>query len=160
MHIVNMKAVHPNLTAALDDPTGLAVLGFFIDVGSNKSFNTSKHLNSILSFTLNLQRLSSFLAGCLRRQRALWTHITEALLCRLQRLEGATCSLNGSVRTYLIKWNKRKVFIGAKSSLSHRDIMTVRSVTWHDNRMFIKSVLFHMSIWEKPIENVWKGEDL
>uniref|UniRef100_A0A3Q4B032 Alpha-carbonic anhydrase domain-containing protein n=1 Tax=Mola mola TaxID=94237 RepID=A0A3Q4B032_MOLML len=32
MQIVNMKSVHPNLTAALDDPTGLAVLGFFIDV--------------------------------------------------------------------------------------------------------------------------------
>ncbi|KAI4789843.1 hypothetical protein KUCAC02_034994 [Chaenocephalus aceratus] len=29
---VNMKSIHPNLTAALDDPTGLAVLGFFIDV--------------------------------------------------------------------------------------------------------------------------------
>lgn len=32
MHIVNVKAVYPNLTAALDDPTGLAVLSFFIDV--------------------------------------------------------------------------------------------------------------------------------
>lgn len=32
MHIVNMKSIYPNLTAALDDPTGLAVLGFFIDV--------------------------------------------------------------------------------------------------------------------------------
>ncbi|XP_063745097.1 carbonic anhydrase 15 isoform X3 [Eleginops maclovinus] len=32
MHIVNMKSIHPNLTVALDDPTGLAVLGFFIDV--------------------------------------------------------------------------------------------------------------------------------
>ncbi|KAK2819127.1 hypothetical protein Q5P01_024688 [Channa striata] len=32
MHIVNMKSIHPNLTAALHDPTGLAVLGFFIDV--------------------------------------------------------------------------------------------------------------------------------
>ncbi|XP_034751835.1 carbonic anhydrase 15 isoform X2 [Etheostoma cragini] len=32
MHIVNMKSIHPNLTEALDDPTGLAVLGFFIDV--------------------------------------------------------------------------------------------------------------------------------
>lgn len=37
MHIVNMKAVHPNLTAALADPTGLAVLGIFIDV-SRDSF--------------------------------------------------------------------------------------------------------------------------
>uniref|UniRef100_A0A669CHX7 Carbonic anhydrase 15 n=1 Tax=Oreochromis niloticus TaxID=8128 RepID=A0A669CHX7_ORENI len=32
MHIVNIKSIHPNLSAALDDPTGLAVLGFFIDV--------------------------------------------------------------------------------------------------------------------------------
>uniref|UniRef100_UPI0037E739BF carbonic anhydrase 15 n=1 Tax=Semicossyphus pulcher TaxID=241346 RepID=UPI0037E739BF len=32
MHIVNMKSIHPNMTAALNDPTGLAVLGFFIDV--------------------------------------------------------------------------------------------------------------------------------
>ncbi|XP_034565912.1 carbonic anhydrase 15 [Notolabrus celidotus] len=32
MHIVNMKSIHPNLTAALNDPTGLSVLGFFIDV--------------------------------------------------------------------------------------------------------------------------------
>ncbi|XP_071376715.1 carbonic anhydrase 15 [Centroberyx affinis] len=32
MHIVNMKSIHPNLSAALNDPTGLAVLGFFIDV--------------------------------------------------------------------------------------------------------------------------------
>ncbi|XP_041825118.1 carbonic anhydrase 15 [Melanotaenia boesemani] len=32
MHIVNMKSVHPNMSAALDDPTGIAVLGFFIDV--------------------------------------------------------------------------------------------------------------------------------
>ncbi|MED6259920.1 hypothetical protein ATANTOWER_015457 [Ataeniobius toweri] len=32
MHLVNMKSIHPNVSAALDDPTGLAVLGFFIDV--------------------------------------------------------------------------------------------------------------------------------
>ncbi|XP_007567922.1 PREDICTED: carbonic anhydrase 15-like [Poecilia mexicana] len=32
MHIVNMKSIHPNESAALDDPTGFAVLGFFIDV--------------------------------------------------------------------------------------------------------------------------------
>uniref|UniRef100_H3C3F1 Carbonic anhydrase n=1 Tax=Tetraodon nigroviridis TaxID=99883 RepID=H3C3F1_TETNG len=32
MHVVNVKAVHPNFTAALGDPTGLAVLGVFIDV--------------------------------------------------------------------------------------------------------------------------------
>ncbi|XP_030290864.1 carbonic anhydrase 15 isoform X1 [Sparus aurata] len=32
VHIVSMKSIHPNVTAALEDPTGLAVLGFFIDV--------------------------------------------------------------------------------------------------------------------------------
>ncbi|XP_030623966.1 carbonic anhydrase 15 [Chanos chanos] len=39
MHIVNMKSIHPNLTAALDDPTGLAVLGFFIDVAYADNVN-------------------------------------------------------------------------------------------------------------------------
>lgn len=34
MHIVNMKSIHPNMSAALDDPTGLAVLGFFMDVSN------------------------------------------------------------------------------------------------------------------------------
>lgn len=61
MHIVNMKAVHPNLTAALDDPTGLAVLGFFIDVGSNKFFHTSEHLNSVVSCMFNAASLSLLL---------------------------------------------------------------------------------------------------
>ncbi|KAF7667557.1 hypothetical protein LDENG_00057770 [Lucifuga dentata] len=32
MHIVNVKSIYPNISAALDDPTGLALLGFFIDV--------------------------------------------------------------------------------------------------------------------------------
>ncbi|KAK2870861.1 hypothetical protein Q8A67_023388 [Cirrhinus molitorella] len=32
MHIVNIKSTHPNLTSALEDPTGLAVLGVFVDV--------------------------------------------------------------------------------------------------------------------------------
>ncbi|XP_051541306.1 carbonic anhydrase 4-like [Myxocyprinus asiaticus] len=32
MHIVNIKSTHPNLTSALEDETGLAVLGVFIDV--------------------------------------------------------------------------------------------------------------------------------
>ncbi|XP_015240598.1 PREDICTED: carbonic anhydrase 15-like [Cyprinodon variegatus] len=32
MHIVNMKSIHPNVSAAEEDPTGFAVLGFFIDV--------------------------------------------------------------------------------------------------------------------------------
>nr|ANJ45159.1 TMP [Boleophthalmus pectinirostris] len=41
MHIVSMKSIHPNVSAALDDPTGLAVLGFFIDVvyADNVHFN-------------------------------------------------------------------------------------------------------------------------
>uniref|UniRef100_A0A3Q3M150 Carbonic anhydrase n=2 Tax=Mastacembelus armatus TaxID=205130 RepID=A0A3Q3M150_9TELE len=50
MHIVNMKSIHPNLTAALDDPTGLAVLGFFIDVvyGENVHFgHISQKLSSV-----------------------------------------------------------------------------------------------------------------
>nr|XP_020441387.1 carbonic anhydrase 15-like isoform X2 [Monopterus albus] len=50
MHIVNMKSIHPNLTAALDDPTGLAVLGFFIDVvyGDNVHFgHISQKLSSV-----------------------------------------------------------------------------------------------------------------
>ncbi|XP_072514844.1 carbonic anhydrase 15 [Salminus brasiliensis] len=32
MHIVSVKSSHPNLTAALDDPTGLAALAVFIDL--------------------------------------------------------------------------------------------------------------------------------
>ncbi|XP_066507635.1 carbonic anhydrase 15 isoform X2 [Hoplias malabaricus] len=32
MHIVSVKSSHPNLTAALDDPTGLAVLAVFIEL--------------------------------------------------------------------------------------------------------------------------------
>uniref|UniRef100_A0A8C5HK74 Carbonic anhydrase n=1 Tax=Gouania willdenowi TaxID=441366 RepID=A0A8C5HK74_GOUWI len=32
MHVVSMKSIHPNVSVALDDPTGLSVLGFFIDV--------------------------------------------------------------------------------------------------------------------------------
>lgn len=36
MHVVNMKALHPNLSAALGDPTGLAVLGVFIDVSEHQ----------------------------------------------------------------------------------------------------------------------------
>uniref|UniRef100_A0AAV2IWN3 Carbonic anhydrase n=1 Tax=Knipowitschia caucasica TaxID=637954 RepID=A0AAV2IWN3_KNICA len=32
MHVVNVKSVHPNVSAALEDPTGLAVLAVFIDV--------------------------------------------------------------------------------------------------------------------------------
>lgn len=34
MHIVNIKSTHPNLTSSLEDPTGLAVLGIFVDVRS------------------------------------------------------------------------------------------------------------------------------
>ncbi|KAG9263415.1 carbonic anhydrase 12-like [Astyanax mexicanus] len=32
MHIISVKSTYPNLTAALDDPTGLAVLAVFIDL--------------------------------------------------------------------------------------------------------------------------------
>ncbi|XP_061589367.1 carbonic anhydrase 15 isoform X3 [Cololabis saira] len=48
MHIVNMKSIHPNISAALDDPTGLAVLGFFIDVvyADNVHFG---HISRMLS---------------------------------------------------------------------------------------------------------------
>lgn len=81
MHIVNMKAIHPNLTAALDDPTGLAVLGFFIDVSLKNFFIYSSIFFSVKSLLV----LSP--AGSLCRQCALWTHITEVILCRLQRLE-------------------------------------------------------------------------
>ncbi|XP_031711853.1 carbonic anhydrase 15 isoform X2 [Anarrhichthys ocellatus] len=38
MHVVNMKSNHPNVTAALHDPTGLAVLGFFIDKLSSVAY--------------------------------------------------------------------------------------------------------------------------
>ncbi|XP_056592880.1 carbonic anhydrase 15 [Triplophysa dalaica] len=49
MHIVNIKSTHPNLTSALEDPTGLAVLGVFIDVSSlhNENFHP---ISSALSF--------------------------------------------------------------------------------------------------------------
>nr|XP_057920791.1 carbonic anhydrase 15 [Doryrhamphus excisus] len=50
MHIVNVKAIHPNMSAALEDPTGLAVLAFFIDVvfGENTHFGLiSQKLSSI-----------------------------------------------------------------------------------------------------------------
>ncbi|XP_028274128.1 carbonic anhydrase 15 [Parambassis ranga] len=50
MHIVNMKSIHPNMSAALEDPTGLAVLGFFIDVvyAENVHFgHISQRLSSV-----------------------------------------------------------------------------------------------------------------
>ncbi|CAL8277539.1 unnamed protein product [Merluccius merluccius] len=50
MHIVNMKSTHPNVSAALDDPTGLAVLGVFIDVAyaDNEQFgHIAKKLSSV-----------------------------------------------------------------------------------------------------------------
>lgn len=77
MHIVNMKAVHPNFSAALGDPTGLAVLGTFIDVREHQ-FNV-KHF--LICFKNVLIRIHP--AGCLRRQCPLWTHIPEAVLRRL-----------------------------------------------------------------------------
>ncbi|KAM8871766.1 carbonic anhydrase 15 [Synchiropus picturatus] len=52
MHIVNMKSIHPNMSAALDDPTGLAVLGFFIDVvyGENVHFGHISHKLSSVAY--------------------------------------------------------------------------------------------------------------
>ncbi|KAJ0013142.1 hypothetical protein NQD34_017476 [Periophthalmus magnuspinnatus] len=50
MHVVNMKSTHPNVSAALDDPTGLAVLGIFIDVvyADNVHFSSiSQKLSSV-----------------------------------------------------------------------------------------------------------------
>ncbi|XP_028829615.1 carbonic anhydrase 15 isoform X3 [Denticeps clupeoides] len=38
MHVVNVKSVHPNLSAAMEDPTGLAVLGVFIDTTAVRPF--------------------------------------------------------------------------------------------------------------------------
>ncbi|XP_036427544.1 uncharacterized protein LOC118808774 [Colossoma macropomum] len=50
LHIVNMKSTLPNMTVALHDPTGLAVLGFFIEATSDSEKPESwKHLTSFLS---------------------------------------------------------------------------------------------------------------
>lgn len=57
-----MKSIHPNLTAALDDPTGLAVLGFFIDVS----------LNNFVLFVLYIQAVAVIV-----------THLDFVLSCRL-----------------------------------------------------------------------------
>ncbi|XP_056874599.1 carbonic anhydrase 15 isoform X1 [Takifugu flavidus] len=59
MHIVNMKGVYPNVTAALGDPTGLAVLGVFIDVvyADNVHFgHISRKLSSVAYKGLTLTR--------------------------------------------------------------------------------------------------------
>ncbi|KAM9820140.1 carbonic anhydrase 15 [Neosynchiropus ocellatus] len=52
MHVVNVKSIHPNMSAALDDPTGLAVLGFFIDVvyGENVHFGHISHKLSSVAY--------------------------------------------------------------------------------------------------------------
>ncbi|XP_046901666.1 carbonic anhydrase 15 [Hypomesus transpacificus] len=52
MHIVNMKSIHPNLTAAFDDPTGLAVLGIFIDVvyADHVPFSQISRLLSLVAY--------------------------------------------------------------------------------------------------------------
>nr|XP_005169278.1 carbonic anhydrase 15 isoform X1 [Danio rerio] len=49
MHIVNIKSTHPNLTSALEDPTGIAVLGVFVDVTylHNENFQS---ISSALSY--------------------------------------------------------------------------------------------------------------
>ncbi|XP_066519582.1 carbonic anhydrase 4-like [Hoplias malabaricus] len=50
LHIVNIKSIYPNVTAALADPTGLAVLGFFIEATSDSGKPQSwKNLTSYLS---------------------------------------------------------------------------------------------------------------
>lgn len=71
MHIVNMKSIHPNLTAALDDPTGLAVLGFFIDVS----------LNNFVLFVLYVQGFAVIVI-----------HLDFVLSCRL--FTQTTCTLD------------------------------------------------------------------
>ncbi|KAL7870050.1 hypothetical protein AOLI_G00140380 [Acnodon oligacanthus] len=54
LHIVNMKSTLPNITAALKDPTGLAVLGFFIEATSDSGKPESwKNLTSFLSSVPN-----------------------------------------------------------------------------------------------------------
>lgn len=50
MHVVNMKAVHPNLTTALQDPTGLAVLGVFFDVSSGENASKTAFLDFSTQF--------------------------------------------------------------------------------------------------------------
>ncbi|XP_067289861.1 carbonic anhydrase 15 [Pseudorasbora parva] len=47
MHIVNIKSTHPNLTSALEDPTGLAVLGIFVDVTYLHSENFQSISNAL-----------------------------------------------------------------------------------------------------------------
>ncbi|XP_061071575.1 carbonic anhydrase 15 [Conger conger] len=49
MHIVNMKTVHyPNLTAAMEDPTGIAVLGVFIDVAEARLSDSFSLLSNLV----------------------------------------------------------------------------------------------------------------
>uniref|UniRef100_A0A8B9KF24 Carbonic anhydrase n=1 Tax=Astyanax mexicanus TaxID=7994 RepID=A0A8B9KF24_ASTMX len=50
LHIVNMKSTHPNISVALGDSTGLAVLGFFIEATNDTGYPESwKNLTSYLS---------------------------------------------------------------------------------------------------------------
>uniref|UniRef100_A0A672K042 Carbonic anhydrase 15-like n=1 Tax=Sinocyclocheilus grahami TaxID=75366 RepID=A0A672K042_SINGR len=49
MHIVNIKSTHPNLTSALEDTTGLAVLGVFVDVTYLHNDNFQFISNALLS---------------------------------------------------------------------------------------------------------------
>ncbi|KAL6474950.1 hypothetical protein MHYP_G00159900 [Metynnis hypsauchen] len=54
LHIVNMKSTLPNMTVALKDPTGLAVLGFFIEATSDSGKPESwRNLTSFLSSVPN-----------------------------------------------------------------------------------------------------------
>ncbi|KAL0965630.1 hypothetical protein UPYG_G00283730 [Umbra pygmaea] len=62
MHIVNVKSSHPNLTSALADPTGLAVLGFFIDVNyiDNVHFGQISQLLSSVAYKGEMASVKPF----------------------------------------------------------------------------------------------------
>ncbi|XP_062410042.1 carbonic anhydrase 15 [Sardina pilchardus] len=51
MHIINMKTSHPNLTSAMEDQTGLAVLAVFIDVSYTESSGFSPITKALPSVT-------------------------------------------------------------------------------------------------------------
>ncbi|XP_059214348.1 carbonic anhydrase 4-like [Centropristis striata] len=59
---VNMKAIHLNLTEALEDPTGLAVLGFFIDVdyADNVHFGLMSQKLSSVAFKGQTTKIKPF----------------------------------------------------------------------------------------------------
>ncbi|KAM8828565.1 carbonic anhydrase 15 isoform 2-T2 [Spinachia spinachia] len=65
MHVVNMKSIHPNVTAALGDPTGLAVLGFFLDVvyADNAHFGLVSQKLSSVAYKAGPLHLADLLHG-------------------------------------------------------------------------------------------------